>query len=300
MAMVSGPGMGRHVAGLVVGGVLRGTGAVSYGVSRAREPGTLTNVYFHQPTAAAFRACVTWLLRSGYRPVSCRQIDEAIHEGRPLPRQSVHISLDDAWRSNLTEVVPVAQELDVPVTIFVPTDAVESGHYWWTRVERTRGGGEATIERLKTLPDDERRRKVLSLTGLPDTAPREAMTLAELRRISALAQVTIGSHTVSHPILPRCSDAVLDHEVGRSREILEGWLDRTVDTFSYPNGDLDDRVVEAVRRHGYRLAFTTRQTHGRIDGADPLRLPRFALLNEGPAAENICRATGAWSVVFRH
>ena len=59
-----------------------------------------------------------------------------------------------------------------------------------------------------------------------------------------------------------------------SRRQLERTLERPVDTFAYPNGDLDPASDTCVRKH-YRVAVTT--ANGWVArGADAHRLPRLA------------------------
>lgn len=288
----------REFASLILSAALTGSGGVAYGISRARAEGHVTNIYFHQPTAAAFRSCIVSLLKRGYNPISSLQLDEAIHGGRPLPALPLHISFDDAWRANVVEVAPVVEELDIPVTIFVPTEPIETGRFWWTEVEDHVRDGGRTVGRLKRVPDHQRREYLAEIRRRGGRGPRDAMTLKELRWIADLRQVTIGSHTVTHPILPNCTDAVIDEEIRLSREILEDWLHHPVTTFAFPNGDYDERALAALRRHGYRLAFSTRQAHASVRTDPALALPRFALRNDAPAIENVSRASGAWSTLF--
>jgi peptidoglycan/xylan/chitin deacetylase (PgdA/CDA1 family) len=96
--------------------------------------------------------------------------------------------------------------------------------------------------------------------------------------------ITIGSHTLSHPILPTIDDETLEREVRDSRRVLEQRLGRTIDLFCYPNGTQDERVHAAVARH-YRAAVTTR--YGLVaPTADPHRMLRI------PAAPSL--PTLAW------
>jgi len=284
----------RHFAGQLIGKVLEYTGAVSLSVSRIRSTSLITYVYFHKPSSPVFAGSVSALMRRGYNPVTTADIEAAVFDRRELPTLPLHISLDDAWQSNVAEVVPIAQTLGVPITIFVPTEPILSGHYWWTLAERLANDGGRTVERLKESSDDERREFVRNAVKLNDI-PREAMTRDELCAISQLSNVTIGSHSVCHPILTKCSDSDLEREVSLSKKILEEWIGRAVTCFSYPNGDHGEREMAALCRAGYRVAFTTEQRHGRAESGDPLALPRFALLNEGSISENVCRATGLWS-----
>jgi poly-beta-1,6-N-acetyl-D-glucosamine N-deacetylase len=291
-------GVARDLLGSALGGALARLGEVAYELSRARAANTVTSIYFHQPTAPTFRGCIVSLLRLGFNPITSQQLDDAIYDNKSLPELPLHVSFDDAWRSNLTEVVPTIEEFDIPVTIFVPTEPIESGQFWWTQVENLTGDSGRTVERLKKVPDHERRRFLENNCNKAPCMRREAMTLEELRRIGTLRQVTIGSHTVNHPILPNCDDVTINEEVRRSREVLEGWLDQPVTTFAYPNGDFDQRVVAALQRHGYRSAFSTHQARAFLRTDAAFMLPRFALPNKASSLESVSRASGAWSNLF--
>ena len=78
-----------------------------------------------------------------------------------------------------------------------------------------------TVERLKRVPDEERRAYVENMTRKTEL-PREAMTLDELRSIARLKNLTIGSHTLTHPILPNCSDSVLERAIELIKAKSEG------------------------------------------------------------------------------
>jgi peptidoglycan/xylan/chitin deacetylase (PgdA/CDA1 family) len=73
------------------------------------------------------------------------------------------------------------------------------------------------------------------------------------------AGIQIGAHTRTHRDLRGCSDTELDDEIAGSRNDLEDLLNTEVDTFAYPAGLHDHRVVAAVARAGFRSAITTRR-----------------------------------------
>jgi len=87
------------------------------------------------------------------------------------------------------------------------------------------------------------------------------------------AGIHIGAHTRTHPDLRTCSDAQLDYEIAGSRADLEDLLNARVDSFAYPSGLHDDRVVRSVARAGFRSAITTRRGWLRR-GSNPLRIRR--------------------------
>lgn len=71
--------------------------------------------------------------------------------------------------------------------------------------------------------------------------------------------VDFGGHGVDHLLLTQVSEQDLENEVRGSKQFVDGSLRTPVATFSYPNGYLNDRVVDSVRSAGFRLAFTTKR-----------------------------------------
>jgi peptidoglycan/xylan/chitin deacetylase (PgdA/CDA1 family) len=85
-----------------------------------------------------------------------------------------------------------------------------------------------------------------------------------------------GSHGHDHRILTRLGDRELACSLARSREILAGLTGQPVLQLAYPNGDHDDRVMEAAARAGYQRAYGTRA--GLVAGpVAALSLPRISI-----------------------
>ena len=94
--------------------------------------------------------------------------------------------------------------------------------------------------------------------------------------------VSFGSHTVSHPFLSRLPEERIRTEVEASKREIEERLGVPADTFCYPFGDYDERVVRAVKAAGYRCGVTTRRGLVR-SGDDPFEMRRsFIKLNTHP------------------
>ena len=84
--------------------------------------------------------------------------------------------------------------------------------------------------------------------------------------------LTLGSHSLTHPILTSLSADGAEAEVAGSRTLLEAEAGRPVSDFCYPNGDLDEAAVESARRH-YARAVAADGGSLRAD-SDPYCLPR--------------------------
>lgn len=158
---------------------------------------------------------------------------------RALPERAVMLTFDDGWREQHDVVLPLLQRYSMVGVFFVHTGAIAS---------------------------DER----------VDDPARVYMTWGEVCDLQR-AGMDVQSHTVTHPSLPRLEPADLDRELVDSRRMLESRLGRPVEALAYPNGDFSPRVIEAARRAGYGLAFTTEVgiVH---DAAEPLEIRRGIVL----------------------
>ncbi|HYT43154.1 MAG TPA: polysaccharide deacetylase family protein [Methylomirabilota bacterium] len=69
----------------------------------------------------------------------------------------------------------------------------------------------------------------------------------------------IGGHTITHPHLTKITIAKADDEIAQSKLYLEDLLQQEVTAFCYPYGDFNDEVKCSVKKHGYKLARTTKR-----------------------------------------
>jgi peptidoglycan/xylan/chitin deacetylase (PgdA/CDA1 family) len=261
--------------------------------------GVITSIYFHNPGKKLFKEIVVWLRKNGYTFISSDQLIDILHKRIPCPRGAVWLSLDDGWKGNIDNVIPTAVEYNIPITTFVYTGAVEDGTFWWEEVKESAhrlpaGIGDAGD--IRKLSED-KRRQVLALISETESAfRRKAMTVEDVRRISAIPQVTIGSHTVSHPILSNCTAEQVDYELQESKRKLEEWTAKPIRLFAYPNGAFNGKERQFLQKYGYELAVTTEPRFARL-GGDPYLHPRTDVMDDGSLAENVCHLLGVWAPV---
>lgn len=202
---------------------------------------------------------------------------------------AVALTFDDGLRNNVEVAYPILRKLGIPATFFVCPALVDEGRWLWTHEARARlralGNDAATIESLvqqmkrmdlQTRGAVEQRLRDETAQYRPSAAEREAFDVASWAELCGLdpALVTIGSHTLTHPILTTLTEAEAEREICESRARLEARLGRPAETFCYPNGDVSAAVLALVRRT-YRLAVTAGP--GVVPpGCDPLLLPRLA------------------------
>lgn len=268
----------RNIVCWLLASVLILLGYVNRAKNESLQEGIITPIYFHNPNRRLFRKLVTWLKKNGYSFISCDQLTEILGTRIPCPRGAVWISLDDGWKGNIDNVIPTAVEYNIPITIFIYTASIEEGAFWWRKVRECANHLPAEFRRTKVIrrmPEDARKQIIELITQVePQSASRrEAMTVADVRKISAIPQVTIGSHTVTHPVLPNCNDSQIDYELRESKRKLEDWTGKPIRTFAYPNGYFDDRTRQWLRENGYELAATTQNKFARSND-DCYLLPR--------------------------
>jgi len=216
-------------------------------------------------------------------------------------RARVALTFDDGLRNNVRIAYPILRHLGLTATFFVCPGLIERGEWLWNHEARERlktlsepalaelatfAGGpaevEAFVEWMKTLKIAARRSvedaiRAATPNFTPSAEQREQFDLASWDDLECMdpGVVTIGSHTMTHPILTSLSGDETEAELRESRLTLEKQLERPVTVFCYPNGNLSDSVVENARRY-YRSAVTV--DPGTINGdADVHRLPRYAV-----------------------
>jgi peptidoglycan/xylan/chitin deacetylase (PgdA/CDA1 family) len=110
------------------------------------------------------------------------------------------------------------------------------------------------------------------------------MTWPELAALAADPLVTIGAHTVNHPMLAKLAPDAVRSEMDLSRSIIEAALSLRPAHLSYPIGDptsAGPREFAIAAELGFKTAVTTRpgvlfRSHGKRLTA----LPRISLNGE--------------------
>lgn len=248
----------------------------------------------------------------GYR---CLSLDDAVTRiaaGDNSERFAV-FTLDDGYKDNLTDALPVFERHNVPFTLYLTTGLPDGdAEIWWVALERIieaaqeieahlpggpRRFAARTLEDknaawesiywpLRELPEKELRaevRRLGSVHGIDMKAiTRElALTWDEVRKLAAHPLASVEAHTAEHFAQARLSahDARIDIENGIAR--MEAELGYRPRHFSYPYGDPSsacDRDFALAEALGFRSATTTRK--GMIHRAHAKRLwslPRLSL-----------------------
>ncbi len=262
-----------------------------------------------------FRAQVADI-RAHYDIVS---LDEAL-DGAGGKRPRAVLTFDDGDRGLYAHLLPVLQDIPVPVTIYVATEQFETRQpFWFDRVVNAlQGAGEIRVEGLGawTLPgtDDKAHwdalRPILQALKEVDPADRDAladkvvaeggdapalalgpMTKEELAELAAHPSVTIGAHTHGHELLDQIPLDEARASVAHSRKLLQDWTGQAVDHFAFPNGNHTPALRDMVKDLGFRSA-TILEERTAPRGCDPFALPRISAGRYDNAARMRLRLVG--------
>jgi peptidoglycan/xylan/chitin deacetylase (PgdA/CDA1 family) len=254
----------------------------------------VTILTYHSPTPECARAHFD-ALRRRYRIIPlrdylCRRANSTL---ATLPKKSLILTLDDGHRANF-ELKPLFQELGIPITIFLCSGIVGTHrHFWWRHTNSAEEAGAC-----KRLPDAERRKFLLGRGYQADREypDRQGLSDGEIEELKTW--VDFQAHTVSHPILPACSDEAAEHEIAHSKIELETKYQLDVYALAFPNGDYTERELLLARKSGYRCALT-QESGFNDEQSDVFRLRRIALEDDCSIDELLVKASGLWGLISR-
>lgn len=253
--------------------------------------------YLHdEKSQQEFERTLLWF-KDKYNLVSINELRALVYENKPL-KNACMLSVDDGWRSTYDVIYPVMKKYNVPFTVFVSPETMESGRNFWyytlhycdevevkdILVRRgwfQRGVRSYPIELiLKEIPIGEIEDVLVEcLHNHPEvTVPRGFMNTEEVMELHRSGLVEVGAHTLTHPILS-VEDAERSHmEITASVERLSDILGKRVTSFAYPNGiervDYDEREMQFAKDADIEMAFSV--DPGLITAkCNPLSIPRW-------------------------
>jgi peptidoglycan/xylan/chitin deacetylase (PgdA/CDA1 family) len=266
-----------------------------------------------EPTAESFGWQMELLARFA-RPVGLAEGVRRLCEGT-LPPRAVAVTFDDGYADNSSIAAPILRAAGVPATFFVATAFLDEGRMWndtvIESVRRARGpmldvrelgiegplsvrdmrdrreAARMILTSIKHRPQEERERTAQQIADLVGSSlPKHLMMSSDEVRRLAESGMTIGAHTVTHPILRVLARERAYSEIRDSKCFLERLTGQPVTLFAYPNGrrgdDYAEEHVEIVRQLGFEAAVSTDRGVAHR-ASDILQLPRFTPWDRSPA-----------------
>lgn len=257
-----------------------------------------------EPDARRFAEELDWI-RQWFQVLPLPEAVTRLYEG-DLPPGAAAITFDDGYRDNHDVALPLLRQRGLAATFFVATGFLDGGMMF----------NDAVIEAVRCMPRfrlgpgsewvtgslEEKRRAIDEiLRAVKPLEPKRRWELVEAAsdgrarrtdlmmtpdQVRALsdAGMTIGAHTIDHPILTSIDLIEARRQITASREALQSITGRPVALFAYPNGtpqrDFAAAHVRLVQEAGFLAAFTTAWGSA-TSRSDRHQLPRFRPWDRG-------------------
>ena len=265
-----------------------------------------------------FRAQIKYI-KENYNVISLQQYVQSCNTGKRLPDNSIIITIDDGYKSNYTLAYPVIKEFDIPATIFLTTDFIDSKNFLWVdrleyainktdqnELQFLMGGKEYNFslkDRRDKLLCNEFIKKELKKTqnesiekNVDQIEVKLKIKLSESRSVPEIynpllwneiqemvqnSKIDIGSHTHKHLILSRYDKEVIQQELVLSKNIIEKKTGINTESFCYPNGALGDFNLETGQlvREAGYTCALTTVSGTNSEVSNLYELKRFAVCN---------------------
>lgn len=261
----------------------------------ARRKVTIVN--YHDPDSVLFAKHLEYF-RKHYTIIHIDQLADAFEQAKwhDLPPKSLIITFDDGHAGN-EKLFGILSKYKIPAIIYVVAGLVDTNRkFWFHAVQK----GSKEILMLKSLDDISRRLKLKNDWGHSDVREyegRDALTSNELRCFMENGGA-IGSHTMFHPLLTKCTEATVRNELTQSRQLLAEMCGGLVKHFAYPGGEWNTQVRCWIQETGYMTARTI--DPGWVTSlSDPLALPNFGISDDAGLNKAIVQASGFWDIIKR-
>ena len=167
-----------------------------------------------------FEQQMQYLKDNGYRVITIDQMFEFLEHGQ-APAKSVVITIDDGWRDFYDLGFPILKKFGYPATLFIQTELI-------------------------------------------DNKSKSTLNWAHVREMVESNTVDIQCHTKTHRKLNKRNHGesfqqyidAIENDLIESKRIIKQKLGQDVKYLAYPYGEMNQLVVDLVKKAGYRGAFT--------------------------------------------
>jgi peptidoglycan/xylan/chitin deacetylase (PgdA/CDA1 family) len=228
---------------------------------------------------------IEYLLRNKYQIISLDTLAQHLAAGNCLPEKAVVITFDDGYKDNYVYAFPILKKYNITATIFLATGHIGTNKlFWWDKIKYILLNTKLDRLAVDDLGDyplaskSDRRRAVTQIIEELKRMPDEKKSLIEeelcdlIPGIHALARnlilswedviemsrcgIDFGAHSVNHPVLTRLPPEKAKWEITQSKKDIESVIGKNVTTFSYPNGDSNDELINHVKENGFACAVS--------------------------------------------
>lgn len=228
-------------------------------------------------------------IKSSFNVITLNDLLVEYSMGR-VPDNAVVVTFDDGYYDFFEYAFPIMKEENIKPTIFLTTGFVNGELWLWPDkiryaldhtslsvlsvdgipeyldlVEHKERAWHIISDYCLTLENTKKECFIINLynslnVDVPIDAPKayKAVTWQQVKEMMD-AGLEVGSHSHSHPILTKLSDAQLFRELTKSKDLIKEKLNLSTNIFCYPNGqrvDFNEKIKKSVVDSSYRYAVS--------------------------------------------
>lgn len=167
-----------------------------------------------------FEKQMNWFYKNNWKSFTISELVELDE----IPEKSFVITFDDGYEDNYLNAFPILKKYDFKATIYL-------------------------VPNQKTNHWEEKNTLVLS----------NLLNEKQILEMQNSGLIEFGSHTLSHVNLSTINDEQLLNELKKSKEEIEKITNKECEAFAYPYGKFDDKIVNAVKKAGYKNATVVKR-----------------------------------------
>ncbi len=236
-----------------------------------------------------FNDDINWMKRHG----DIVNLDTILDFETPNERPLFSITFDDGWIDNYEYAFPTLRRHNIPATIFLVTNAIETGQLFWIEDLLYKVAEKSEVMPVKTInailqnyylqtvgkrsstTDTTRLTEIFVESVKPFSKDKREALLSDLYRdlnigsapmtdqllnwsnIIEMSKYNIefGSHTHTHEILQYADNELIAKELRLSKAIIAKNIGKPVKYFCYPNARYREDNADLIAEAGYTNAF---------------------------------------------
>lgn len=157
-------------------------------------------------SADDFERQMLFLKENSFNVISLKTLIYFLRSGNRIPRKSIIVTFDDGYKTAYTNAYPILKKYGIPATIFLAVGFIgKSKRFPWLQTDN----GDHFVENPS------------------------AMNWDEVRQLHD-AGIEIGSHTLSHRLLPKLDIRDIEEEILASQAIIQERLSHTPRALALP------------------------------------------------------------------
>ena len=185
----------------------------------------------------AFHKQMQLMKKMGYEAVNLNKMNS-----KNVKKKFV-ITFDDAYQNIHTYAMPILKELNYTATCFFVCNYINKFNSW-----------DLNTKYYQKLP---------------------IMTDAQIKEWND-NDFEIGSHSLDHFILNNLDEKEIMTQLNESKEYFKKKFNINVESFSYPYGKYNQKIIKFVEKY-YKFAVTTKRSRFKFNKFDLLEIPRVPI-----------------------